>query len=154
LLNKLLAAKNFQSAMGTMRQLEFSLFDFRLHHEYREQPLDVQTLLDDVRAQVTVVPVSPLSRFQLSFTHIFAGGYAAGYYSYKWAEVLSADAFSRFEEEGIFNAATGQSFLDEILSQGGSREAAVLFENFRGRAPSVEPLLRHCGIEIPQEEVV
>lgn len=154
LLNKLLAAKNFQSAMGTMRQLEFSLFDFRLHHEYREQPLDVQTLLDDVRAQVTVVPVSPVSRFQLSFTHIFAGGYAAGYYSYKWAEVLSADAFSRFEEEGIFNAATGQSFLDEILSQGGSREAAVLFENFRGRAPSVEPLLRHCGIEIPQEEVV
>jgi oligopeptidase A len=95
-----------------------------------------------------------MSRFQLSFTHIFAGGYAAGYYSYKWAEVLSADAFSRFEEEGIFNAATGQSFLDEILSQGGSREAAVLFENFRGRTPSVEPLLRHCGIEIPPEEVV
>lgn len=154
LLDKLLAAKNFQSAMGTMRQLEFALFDFRLHHEFRDQPLDVQTLLNQVRSEVTVVPISPLSRFQHGFTHIFAGGYAAGYYSYKWAEVLSADAFSRFEEEGIFNPTTGQSFLDEILSQGGSREAAELFRNFRGREPSVEPLLRHCGIEIPEEETV
>lgn len=151
LLDKLLAAKNFQSAMGTMRQLEFGLFDFRLHHEYREQPLEVQDLLDDVRSRVTVVPTVPFGRFQHSFTHIFAGGYAAGYYSYKWAEVLSADAFSRFEEEGIFNAETGRSFLDEILSQGGSREAAELFSNFRGRSPSVEPLLRHCGIEVNEE---
>lgn len=151
LLDKLLAAKNFQSAMGTMRQLEFALFDFRLHHEYRDQPLDVQALLNSVRADVTVVPTVPFGRFQHGFTHIFAGGYAAGYYSYKWAEVLSADAFSRFEEEGIFNADTGQSFLDEILSQGGSREAAELFANFRGRSPSVEPLLRHCGIEVNEE---
>lgn len=153
LLDKLLAAKNFQSAMATMRQLEFALFDFRLHHEYREQPLDVQAVLNDVRARVTVVPTVPFGRFQHGFTHIFAGGYAAGYYSYKWAEVLSADAFSRFEEEGIFNPATGQRFLDDILSQGGSREAAELFANFRGRAPSVEPLLRHCGIETSHEEV-
>jgi len=137
--------------MGTMRQLEFALFDFRLHHEYRDQPLDVQALLNSVRADVTVVPTVPFGRFQHGFTHIFAGGYAAGYYSYKWAEVLSADAFSRFEEEGIFNADTGQSFLDEILSQGGSREAAELFANFRGRSPSVEPLLRHCGIEVNEE---
>ena len=152
LLDKLLAAKNFQSAMATVRQLEFALFDFRLHHEFREQGADVQALLDDVRSKVTVVPTVDFSRFQHSFTHIFAGGYAAGYYSYKWAEVLSADAFSRFEEEGIFNKATGQSFLDEILSQGGSREAGVLFENFRGRAPSVEPLLRHCGIDVTEGE--
>ena len=151
LLDKLLAARNFQSAMGTMRQLEFALFDFRLHHESRDQPLDIQTLLNDVRAGVTVVPTVPFGRFQHGFTHIFAGGYAAGYYSYKWAEVLSADAFSRFEEEGIFNPQTGQSFLDEILSQGGSREAAELFENFRGRSPSVEPLLRHCGIDVNEE---
>lgn len=150
LLNKLLAAKHFQSAMMTMRQLEFSLFDFRLHHEYRGQALDVQALLNDVRAQVTVVPVVAFNRFQHSFTHIFAGGYAAGYYSYKWAEVLSADAYSRFEEEGIFNRKTGESFLNEVLSQGGSVEAAVLFENFRGRKPSVEPLLRHSGIIVEE----
>lgn len=147
LLDKLLAAKNFQSAMFTVRQLEFALFDFRLHGEFkRQQPLNVQTLLDEVRAQVAVVPQADFNRFQHGFSHIFAGGYAAGYYSYKWAEVLSADAFSRFEEEGIFNAATGQSFLTQILSQGGSQEASVLFENFRGRKPSVAALLRHSGI--------
>ncbi|MGB1091001.1 MAG: oligopeptidase A [Oceanobacter sp.] len=151
LLDKLLAAKNFQSAMGTMRQLEFALFDFRLHHEFRAEGADVQSLLNDVRSKVTVVPTVDFSRFQHGFTHIFAGGYAAGYYSYKWAEVLSADAFSRFEEEGIFNQETGQSFLDEILTQGGSKDAAELFRAFRGREPSVEPLLRHCGIEIPEQ---
>ena len=151
LLDKLLAAKNFQSAMATMRQLEFALFDFRLHNEYSDtNRVDVQALLNDVRAKVTVVPTVDFNRFQLGFTHIFAGGYAAGYYSYKWAEVLSADAFSRFEEEGIFNRTTGESFLNEILSKGGSQEAAVLFENFRGRKPSVEPLLRHSGIEVEE----
>ena len=151
LLDKLLAAKHFQSAMMTMRQLEFALFDFRLHNEFRtDNQLDVQALLNEVRAAVTVVPVVDFNRFQHSFTHIFAGGYAAGYYSYKWAEVLSADAYSRFEEEGIFNRETGESFLREILSQGGSREAAVLFENFRGRKPSVEPLLRHSGIMVEE----
>ena len=151
LLDKLLAAKHFQSAMMTMRQLEFALFDFRLHHEYSSaNPVKVQDLLNEVRQLVTVVPVVEFNRFQHSFTHIFAGGYAAGYYSYKWAEVLSADAFSRFEEEGIFNRATGESFLREILSQGGSSEAAELFENFRGRKPSVEPLLRHSGIIVEE----
>lgn len=151
LLDKLLAAKHFQSAMMTMRQLEFALFDFRLHREYSAtERVNVQDLLDDVRKEVTVVPVVDFNRFQHGFTHIFAGGYAAGYYSYKWAEVLSADAYSRFEEEGIFNRETGESFLNEILSKGGSEEAAVLFENFRGRKPSVEPLLRHSGIVVEE----
>ena len=147
LLDKLLAAKNFQSAMMTMRQIEFSIFDMRLHREHTAaNPVDAATIITDVRKSVTVVPTVEFNRFQHSFSHIFAGGYAAGYYSYKWAEVLSADAFSSFEEEGIFNRETGERFLREILSQGGSRDAAELFENFRGRAPSVEPLLRHCGI--------
>ncbi|GGY49317.1 oligopeptidase A [Bacterioplanes sanyensis] len=147
LLDKLLAAKNFQSAMMMMRQLEFALFDFRLHHEYRDDHrIAVQDIIDQVREQVAVVPVADCNRFQHGFSHIFAGGYAAGYYSYKWAEVLSADAYSRFEEEGIFNTATGASFRDQILANGGSREAAELFSAFRGRKPSVEPLLRHSGI--------
>lgn len=151
LLDKLLAAKNFQSAMMMMRQLEFALFDFRMHREYsRENPITPDQILSQVRDQVTVVPVVEFNRFQHSFSHIFAGGYAAGYYSYKWAEVLSADAFSKFEEDGIFNRDTGLSFLNEILSQGGSREASELFENFRGRQPSVEPLLRHSGIELEE----
>ena len=151
LLDKLLDAKNFQSAMMTMRQLEFALFDFRLHREYSDSnPVTAEQILNEVREKVTVVPTVEFNRFQHSFSHIFAGGYAAGYYSYKWAEVLSADAYSRFEEEGIFNRDTGESFLKEILSQGGSREAAELFEAFRGRKPSVEPLLRHSGIEIPE----
>ncbi|MCH2041857.1 MAG: oligopeptidase A [Saccharospirillaceae bacterium] len=151
LLDKLLAAKNFQSAMMMMRQLEFALFDFRLHREYsRENPITPDQILSQVRDQVTVVPVVEFNRFQHSFSHIFAGGYAAGYYSYKWAEVLSADAFSKFEEDGIFNRDTGMHFLNEILSQGGSREASELFANFRGRQPSVEPLLRHSGIELEE----
>ncbi|KZZ43288.1 oligopeptidase A [Thalassolituus sp. HI0120] len=151
LLDKLLAAKNFQSAMMMMRQLEFALFDFRLHREYsRENPITPEQVLSQVRDQVTVVPVVEFNRFQHSFSHIFAGGYAAGYYSYKWAEVLSADAFSKFEEDGIFNRDTGMHFLNEILSQGGSREASELFANFRGRQPSVEPLLRHSGIELEE----
>ena len=154
LLDKLLAAKNFQSAMMTMRQLEFALFDFRLHHEYRgEGEPATEQVLREVRQQVTVVPVTANNRFQHSFSHIFAGGYAAGYYSYKWAEVLSADAFSKFEEDGIFNQETGRSFYQNILSQGGSRSAEELFEKFRGRKPSVEPLLRHNGIASNSKEV-
>jgi oligopeptidase A len=153
LLEKMLAAKNFQSAMIMARQLEFSLFDFRMHREYQpelnaeEQNNYINSIIQDVRSQVAVVPIVEYNRFQNSFSHIFAGGYAAGYYSYKWAEVLSADAFSRFEEEGIFNTTTGQSFLTEILQKGGSEEPAVLFERFRGRAPTTDALLRHCGIE-------
>ena len=147
LLDKLLAARNFQSAMILARQLEFSLFDFRLHREWGQTAdQSVQALLDEVRAQVAVVPLPDFHRFQNSFSHIFAGGYAAGYYSYKWAEVLSADAFSRFEEEGIFNRDTGASFRRNILEAGGSQEPMELFVAFRGREPKIEPLLRHSGI--------
>ena len=145
LLDKMLAAKNFQSGMQMVRQLEFSLFDFRLHCEYQDG-IKAQDVLDEVRSQVAVTVPPAFNRFQNSFSHIFAGGYAAGYYSYKWAEVLSADAFSKFEEDGIFNTETGAHFRDTILANGGSRPAAELFEAFRGREPSVDALLRHSGI--------
>ncbi len=147
LLEKMLAAKNFQSGMQMVRQLEFSLFDFRLHYEYDEnQPCDPQMILDEVRQQVAVVMPPAFNKFQNSFSHIFAGGYAAGYYSYKWAEVLSADAYSLFEERGIFDRDTGEIFLKEILQRGGSREPMELFVNFRGRKPTIDALLRHSGI--------
>ena len=145
MLGKMLAAKNFQSAMMMMRQLEFSLFDMRLHAEYHEG-LSIQRVLDEVRDEVAVVKAPAFNRFQNGFAHIFAGGYAAGYYSYKWAEVLSSDAFSRFEEEGEFNPETGRDFREKILARGGSEEPLALFVAFRGREPSVEPLLRHSGI--------
>lgn len=144
---RMLAAKNFQSAMMMVRQLEFSLFDFRMHAEYDPAKGGrVYEILDTVRDQVAVVPAVAMNRFAHGFSHIFAGGYAAGYYSYKWAEVLSADAFSLFEEQGIFDAATGQAFLDNVLAMGGSRDAAELFRNFRGRDPQIDALLRHTGI--------
>ncbi len=148
MLEKLLAAKNYNSAMGMLRQLEFGLFDFRMHMEYQpETGANIQQVLNDVRAKVAVFPAPEFNRFQNGFSHIFAGGYAAGYYSYKWAEVLSADAFSRFEEEGIFNRETGADFMTNILEQGGSCEPMELFVRFRGRKPSVDALLRHCGIK-------
>ena len=147
LLEKMLAAKNFQSGMQMMRQLEFALFDFKLHQQFgTDDYQSVQHTLDTVREATTVYPVPAVNRFQHGFSHIFAGGYAAGYYSYKWAEVLSADVFSRFEEEGVFNTETGQRFLKEILQQGGSLDAMDLFVNFRGREPRVDALLRHSGI--------
>ncbi|WP_429195072.1 oligopeptidase A [Aeromonas veronii] len=147
LLEKMLTARNFQAAMQMLRQLEFALFDFRLHQEFDPaNPAQLPALLDEVRSQVAVMMPPAFNRFQHSFSHIFAGGYAAGYYSYKWAEVLSADAFSRFEEEGIFNPATGQSFLKNILEKGGSKEPMELFRAFRGREPKVDALLRHSGI--------
>ena len=147
LLDKMLAAKNFQSAMGTVRQLEFALFDMELHSRTTGfSASDIQSVLDAVRAEVSVIPVVPENRFQNGFGHIFAGGYAAGYYSYKWAEVLSADAFSRFEEDGVFNTDTGRAFRDTILANGGTRPAGELFKQFRGREPSVDALLRHSGI--------
>ena len=147
LLQKMLAAKNFQSAMFLVRQLEFALFDFRLHAEYNPGTESrVQQLLDEVRAEVSVIIPPAFNRFQHGFSHIFAGGYGAGYYSYLWAEVLSADAFGRFEEEGIFNATTGRDFLHWILERGGSAEPTELFKGFRGREPSNEALLRHMGI--------
>ena len=146
-LDRLLAAKNFQSAMQMVRQLEFSLFDFKIHSEFDPaNPDRIQEQLDQVRQQVSVIMPPSFNRFQHSFGHIFAGGYAAGYYSYKWAEVLSADAFSRFEEEGIFNPKTGHDFLTNILHKGGSQEPAELFKAFRGREPSPDALLRHSGI--------
>ena len=147
LLDKMLAAKNFQSGLQMIRQLEFSLFDFRLHAEYNPHaPQSAQTVINEIRTQVAVVKPPAFNRFENSFSHIFAGGYAAGYYSYKWAEVLSADAYSRFEEEGIFNTQTGESFLQEILQQGGSKAPMELFKNFRGREPQIDALLRHSGI--------
>lgn len=147
LYRKMLAAKNFQSAYQMLRQIEFSLFDFRIHGEYSPQLGGrIQSILDEVRAEVSAFIPPEFNRFQHSFSHIFAGGYAAGYYSYKWAEVLSADAFSRFEVEGVFNPATGGDFLRHILEMGGSRDAMELFKAFRGREPEIEALLRHNGI--------
>ena len=147
LLEKMLAAKNFQSALFLVRQLEFALFDFRVHADY--QPAlggQVQQVLDQVRSEVSVIVPPRFNRFQHSFSHIFAGGYGAGYYSYLWAEVLSADAFGRFEEEGVFNSQTGKDFLQCILERGGSAEPMELFKAFRGREPSNAALLRHMGI--------
>lgn len=143
MLEKMLDAKNYQAALFILRQLEFGLFDFKLH---TQKDPDILNTLAEIRKQVAVVPTVEWGRFPHAFSHIFAGGYAAGYYSYLWAEVLSADAFSRFEEEGIFNAKTGNAFLDNILSQGGSDEPMTLFKNFRGREPQLEALLRHYGI--------
>jgi oligopeptidase A len=151
LLDKMLKAKNFQSAMQMVRQLEFALFDLRLHIEFNADLDDthdnqVQAVLDSVRSQVAVIPIPPINRFQHAFSHIFGGGYAAGYYSYKWAEVLSADAFAKFSEDGIFNRQTGEKFLSTVLEQGGSKDAMELFVAFRGREPSVDALLRQDGI--------
>jgi len=151
LFDKMLAAKNFQSGLATLRQIEFALFDMRLHAEFEPGGgRAVQELLDEVRREVAVLVPPAWNRFPNSFSHIFAGGYAAGYYSYKWAEVLSADAYSAFEEartsEGVLDPATGGRFRDEILAVGGSRPAAESFRAFRGREPSVEALLRHNGM--------
>ncbi|MDH5487920.1 MAG: M3 family metallopeptidase, partial [Gammaproteobacteria bacterium] len=144
---RMIAAKNFLSGMQFVRQLEFSLFDMRLHSAYDpDVGKTVQQLLDEVRAEVAVVIPPAFNRFQNGFSHVFAGGYAAGYYSYKWAEVLSADAFSKFEENGVFDRATGMQFLQNILEQGGSREPLELFVNFRGRKPKIDALLRHSGL--------
>ncbi|MDR9827751.1 oligopeptidase A [Vibrio sp. FNV 38] len=147
MLDKMLAAKNFQSAMFILRQLEFGLFDFTLHTEFDPEvgPRVLETLAA-IKAKVAVLPSLEWNRFSHSFGHIFAGGYSAGYYSYLWAEVLSSDAFSRFEEEGIFNTETGQSFLNNILEMGGSEEPMELFKRFRGREPQIDALLRHAGI--------
>jgi len=147
LFKKMLAAKNFQAGMIMVRQLEFSLFDFKIHQDYNpEKGGRIYETLNHVRNQVAVVQPPKFNRFAHSFSHIFAGGYAAGYYSYKWAEVLSSDAFSLFEEKGIFDQETGHSFLTHILEQGGTENAMDLFVKFRGRKPSIDALLRHNGI--------
>lgn len=149
LIEKLRNAKNFQSAMHMVRQLEFAIFDFHLHMFFNEEEQQqVQRFLNEVREQVCVIPVPEFNRFQHGFSHIFAGGYAAGYYSYKWAEVLSSDAYSKFEENGIFDKNTGRQFLENILEQGGSKDPMELFVAFRGREPSVSALLKQNGIEV------
>lgn len=146
-LEKLIAARSFQAGMQTLRQVEFALFDFELHANYdSDNPVPFMDVLKAVRARVAVVPAPEYGRFPCAFSHIFAGGYAAGYYSYKWAEVLSADAFSRFEEEGLMNSETGQAFRQAILEKGGSRDPMELFIEFRGREPRVDALLRHNGL--------
>jgi oligopeptidase A len=152
LFDRMLAAKNFQSGMAMVRQLEAGLFDMLLHAEY--DPVahapwpSAQAVLDAVRDEVAVVPRAPYDRMMQGFTHIFSGGYAAGYYSYKWAEVLSADAFSLFEEEGVLSPAAGSKFRDEVLARGGSRPAMESFVAFRGRPPQIDALLRHNGMTV------
>lgn len=148
LLDKMLAAKNYQAALFILRQLEFGLFDFRLHTEFDPaKGARILETLREVKSRVAVVPSPEWGRFPHAFSHIFAGGYAAGYYSYLWADVLAADAYSRFEEEGIFNRETGQSFLDNILTRGGSEEPMELFKRFRGREPQLDAMLEHYGIQ-------
>jgi len=147
LFDKMHAAKNFQVGMQTLRQIEFSLFDMNIHHRYDpDGSIAPMQVLDRVRQQVAVFIPPAYNRFPNSFSHIFGGGYAAGYYSYKWAEVLSADAFSAFEEGGVLDQAVGSRFRDEILAKGGSRPALQSFVAFRGREPSIDALLRHSGM--------
>jgi len=143
----MVAAKNFQGALLMLRQIEFALFDIRLHQQVSLTSVaQIQDILDQVRTEISVVKTPHNNRFQNGFSHIFAGGYAAGYYSYKWAEVLSADVFAAFEEAGIFDATIGRKFLHCILEQGGSRPAMKSFQCFRGREPNIDALLRHSGI--------
>jgi oligopeptidase A len=145
-LERLLGTRTFQAGMQTVRQLEFALFDFRIHSEAPGNPEEIMKILDDVRMHVAVIVPPAFNRFAHSFQHIFSGGYAAGYYSYKWAEVLAADAFSAFEEEGIFNTQVSQRFLTAILERGGSRDAMDAFVEFRGRKPEIGPLLKQLGL--------
>ena len=147
LFDRMLAAKNFQSALAMLRQIEFAVFDMRLHTDFDpDAGKSVLDLLEEVRSRIAVLRPPPYNRFPMSFSHIFAGGYAAGYYSYKWAEVLSADAYSLFEERGVLDERAGSRFREEILAVGGSRPAAESFRAFRGREPRVEALLRHNGM--------
>ncbi|MHB1565785.1 MAG: M3 family metallopeptidase [Acidiferrobacter sp.] len=146
LFRKLRAARSFQAALQMLRQVEFALFDIRLHSDFDPVVDTVHDLLSSVRSEVAVLSPPPFNRFENSFTHIFAGGYAAGYYSYKWAEVLSADAFSRFEENGVFDRDTGLSFLHTILERGGEADPRELFASFRGRPPTIDALLRQNGL--------
>ena len=150
LFDKMLAARNFQSGMQTVRQIEFALVDMHLHHDY--DPAGAVTplqLLDEIRAKVAVVTPPEYNRFLNNFSHVFSGAYAAGYYSYKWAEVLSADAYSLFEQNGVLDSGTGARFRDEILAVGGSRPALESFKAFRGREPRIDALLRHNGMIAP-----
>jgi oligopeptidase A len=146
MIERLVRAKNFLSAMGMLRQLEFALFDFKLHMK-PYQGEQVQALLDDVRKQTALITPPAYNRFQNGFSHIFAGGYAAGYYSYKWAEVLSADAFFAIVDQGLFDTKLGRDYLDIILGRGGSESMRELFHQLLGREPETQSLLRLSGIE-------
>jgi oligopeptidase A len=147
LFDRLLAAKNLLSGVQFIRQVEIALFDMRLHSpDFDPISADVLALLAGVRRDVAVHPAPAYDRFPNQFAHIFAGGYAAGYYSYKWAEVLSADAFGAFEQAGVLDARTGERFRDEVLARGGSRPALDSFVAFRGRPPQIDALLRHNGM--------
>ena len=146
LFDKLYLSKNFQSGMQTLRQVEFSLFDMIVHSAYDPSSKDVLSVLDEIRNKISVIKPPTWNRFPHSFSHIFAGGYAAGYYSYKWAEVLSADAYSLFEENGVVSTLIGKTFRHEILSRGGSRPALDSFIAFRGREPKIDALLKHSGL--------
>lgn len=152
-LDALLAVKNFQSGLQTLRQIEFALFDLLIHaHTPALDYEGILTTLNSVRNDIAILQTPDYNRFANGFSHIFAGGYAAGYYSYKWAELLSADAFSKFEEDGIFNPITGKAFRETILSVGGSFPAKVNFENFRGRSASIDALLRHSGFSDTKDQ--
>jgi oligopeptidase A len=147
LFEKMIAAKNYQSGLQTLRQIEFSLFDMLMHSNFEAGGgKSILQLLDEVRAEVAVLIPPAFHRFPHSFSHIFSSGYAAGYYSYKWAEVLSADAYSLFEENGVLNPDVGERFRSEILAMGGSRGAMQSFTAFRGREPNIDALLRHSGL--------
>ena len=148
LIKKMRKAKNFQSGLQLLRQLELSLFDFRLHSEFDPTKgyEQIQQVLDSIRQPINIIPVAPFNRFQHSFSHIFSGGYAAGYYSYLWSEVLACDAFSKFQKNGIFNEKTGNAFLHSILEQGGAIDAIELFKKFRGRAPKIHAFLKSLDL--------
>jgi oligopeptidase A len=154
LFDKMLAAKNFQSGLQNLRQIEFALFDMLMHSDFdTDGNKSILQLLDEVRREVAVLIPPEYNRFPHSFSHIFAGGYGAGYYSYKWAEVLSSDAYSLFEEQGVLNPAVGARFRAEILAVGGSRPAMQSFSAFRGREPAIDALLRHNGLaEAPDDD--
>jgi oligopeptidase A len=145
LFERMLAARNFGRGLAMLRQVEFALFDMRVHIDYIPGG-DPQAVLDGVRREVAIVPKPPYDRFMHAFDHVFAGGYAAGYYGYQWAEVLSADAFSLFEEVGVLSPEIGARFRDEVLARGGTRPAIESFVAFRGRPPSLDALLRHNGM--------
>jgi oligopeptidase A len=148
ILERLSASRVFQAGLQMARQLEFSLFDLRLHAEYDPRKgADLTALLDDVQDKIAVIHQPDFNRYPHAFSHIFGGGYAAGYYSYKWAEVLAADAFSAFEEAGIFDVATAKQFRVEILEVGGSRDIMDAYIAFRGRKPTIDALLRQNGIQ-------
>jgi oligopeptidase A len=144
----LLNSRHFQAGLQMLRQVEFAIFDLRLHQQLRlHSPAEIQAILNQVRQQTAIIVPPAYNRFTHSFSHIFAGGYAAGYYSYKWAEVLSCDAFARFEEEGVFNRAVGLQFRETVLALGGSVDAMDVFVQFRGRLPTIDALLRSSGMQ-------